>query len=106
MENSQPRAILRFPDGPAVVSGGGILAIIRALNLYGVSSHYDVRFIREGVEIADRKRFHVPLFHVVQFLLQIGDSVRVNSAEVLIDEFFEVVWLLVFKRLPGAFFFL
>ena len=83
MENRHPLALLYFPDGAGVVGAGSVLAIIRALDLHRVSGDDDVLFIREGVEIADGKRFHVPLFHVGQFLLQIGDAFRVNSAEVL-----------------------
>ena len=82
-----------------------VLAIIRALNLHSVSGHDDVRLIRKGVEIADGKRFHVPFLHVVQCFLHIVDSLRVNSAEVLIDHFLEIVCFLIFKRLPRGVFF-
>ena len=48
---------------------------------------------------------HVPLFHVVQFLLHIGDALVVNAAKILIDDFFEVRFVLVLEGLPGGFFF-
>ena len=102
VKNGKPLTVLQFPDGPGVVIAGGVLTIHRALDLHLISRDDDVLFIREYSEIAELKRFHVPLLHIGQFILEAGGhAIRVNAADVFIDDFLEGGRVLVLECLPG-----
>src|SRR6266404_1553201 len=84
VENGEPLTVLQFPDRSSVVGARGIL------------------FIGEHLKIANLKRFHVPVFHVGEFVLKTGgDAIRVNAPDIFVDEFLEGVRVLVLECLPG-----
>src|SRR4051812_18379516 len=63
VENPQPFFALFFPHATSVVRARDIVAFDARFQLHGVSGNEHVFFIGERVEIADRKRFDVPLLH-------------------------------------------
>src|SRR6266436_6193128 len=105
VENGEPLTVLQFPDGPGIVGARGILSIRRALDLHLISGNDDVLFIGEHLKIANLKRFHVPVFHIGEFILKTGgDAIRVNAPDIFVDEFLEGVRVLVLECLPGSLF--
>ncbi len=79
MEDRHPSALFLLPDRAGVVSAGSIFAVKRAFNLHRVGGDDRILSISRGGVIADGERFHLPLFHVGQLLLHVGDALCVRS---------------------------
>src|SRR6266540_4994782 len=100
-----PSSLVFLPHRSGVVSSGLVLAVVRAFNCHFVRRHTCIRASRCHFVVTDRERFHVPLLHVRQLLLHIGDAFDIDTHHVCGNELFEVVRLFVLKRLPGCFLF-
>src|SRR2546423_15214007 len=105
VENGLPSALCHFPNRSGIEGAGGIFSIIGPFDNDLVGAHDGISSNRNDVVIADGERFHVPLLHIVQFLLHIGNALVVNSAEVRVHHFLEAVGVFVFECLPGGLFF-
>ena len=101
MENREPVGAFLFPDASSIIGARHVFPIKCALDFHRVDSHDDVLLIGKHVEVAKRKRFHVPLLHVIHFLLEMLDSFGINAAEIFIDEGLERVGVFIFECLPG-----
>src|SRR4029077_11442606 len=74
-----PLSVLFLPDRGGVVRPRLIFSVVGAFDRHVVGGDNCVGSISHDFVIADRKRFHVPLLHVRQFLLQVGRAFSVNT---------------------------
>src|SRR6266446_7972958 len=100
-----PLPLVFLPHRAGVVSSGLVLPVVRAFDGHFVRRHTCIRASRCHFVVTDCERFHVPLLHVRQLLLHIGDAFDIDTHHVCGNELFEVVRLFVLKRLPGCFLF-